>query len=98
MSAAKFPASPSFSLSWEHGVELAKTEHEVIELARGYLAQLDPAEISALPPLCRPRKLVDASDVSSYAFDLVRYACADGEPAERVHKLAAFFSSASMRL
>ena len=36
--------------------------------------------------------------MSSYALDLVRDGCADGEPAELVHKLAAFFSSASMRL
>ena len=94
----KSPESSSFSVSWEHSVELAHTEHDVVELAREYLAQLGPAEIAALPPVCRPRKLVDAGDVSSYALDLVRDGCGDSEPTELVHKLAAFFSSASMRL
>jgi len=94
----KSPESSSFSVSWEHWVELASTEHEVVELAREYLAQLGPAEIATLPTICRPRKLVDAGDVSSYALDLVRDGCADEEPSELVHKLAAFFSSASMRL
>jgi glycine cleavage system regulatory protein len=42
---------------------------------------------------------VDREDVAAYAYDLVRHDCDDGpEVAEIVHKLAHFFSHASMRM
>jgi len=33
-----------------------------------------------LPLECRPRKLVDASDLSEYAMDLMRASCDSPEP------------------
>jgi hypothetical protein len=90
--------APTVPLSWEQRLDIAESEAEVIELAREYVAQLEHFEIVALPPELRPLKLVDALDVSTYAFDLVRYECDDEACARLVHKLAAFFSRCSMRL
>ena len=40
-----------------------------------------------------------ANDVASYAFDLVRHECSDADvSAPFIHRLAAFFSHASIRL
>ena len=85
-------------LSWEQRLDVSDSEAEVIELAREYVAQLENWEIAALPAVIRPQKLVDALDVTTYAFDLVRYECDDEACARLVHKLAAFFSRCSMRL
>lgn len=84
--------------SWEQRLDLTESEAEVIELAREYVAQLEHWEIVLLPAQLRPRKIVDALDISSYAFELVRYECEDDACAHLVHKLAAFFSRCSMQL
>jgi len=87
------------AVTWQEKLDGAGTEAEVVEVARDYVATLDPQEVAALPEPCRPRKLLTANDVSSYAFDLVRYECDDAdESAPFIHRLAAFFSHASIRL
>ena len=91
------PVSPASS-SWEQRLDLAESEAEVTELAREYVAQLEHWEIVLLPDALRPRKIVDAVDVSNYAFELVRYECDDEACARLVHKLAAFFSHCAMHL
>lgn len=86
-------------LTWDTKLDLAESETEVVEIARDYLATLDYHEVSNLSEPCRPRKLITANDVASYAFDLVRYHCEDnGSSAELVHRLAAFFAHANMRI
>ena len=42
-----------------------------MELARDYLASFDDYELRFLPDRCRPRVLLCANDVSTYAFDLM---------------------------
>lgn len=85
--------------SWQDRLEAAESEAEVVQVARDYMATLDPAQVALLPISCRPRKLITANDVSSYAFDLVRYECDDADDsAPFIHRLAAFFSHASIRL
>jgi len=91
----RVPAAP---LTWEQRLDLAESEAEVIELAREYVAQIEHWEIVVLPAALRPRKIVDAFDISNYAFDLVRYECDDEACARLIHKLAAFFSHCSMHL
>ena len=87
------------SVTWQEKLDGAETEAEVVQVARDYVATLDPQEVASLPAPCRPRKLLTANDISSYAFDLVRYECDDGEEAAPfIHRLAAFFSHASIRL
>jgi hypothetical protein len=89
---------PIAPLSWEQRLDLARSEAEVIELAREYVAQLEHWEIVLLPDHLRPYKLVDGIDVSNYAFELVRYECDDESRARLVLKLAAYFSRCSMHL
>ena len=87
------------AVSWQDQLEEADTEAEVVQVARDYIATLDPAQVALLPAPCRPRKLITANDVSSYAFDLVRHECDDSDDAAPfIHRLAAFFSHASIRL
>ncbi|HUJ01464.1 MAG TPA: hypothetical protein VLY46_14585 [Usitatibacter sp.] len=97
MSTLEFPKRSGPSVSWPGRVDLAKSEAEVVEAARDYLASLDPFEVDRLPDHCKPRKLFDAQDISSYAFDLMRTDCAE-ESAAVVHRVAAFFVHANGRL
>jgi hypothetical protein len=86
-------------VSWHERLQLASTEVEVVELCRYFVAQLTLAELAHLPEACRPRKLVDGSDVTEFAFALVRHRCDDGLGAEyTAHRLSAFFGAAATRL
>lgn len=91
---------PSAPLTWQQRLDLAHDEGEVIAIAREFLAMFTPYEIDRLPKPCQPPlKLVDRDDISGYAYDLVRHECGDAEDTvELVHKLAHFFSHASMRM
>jgi hypothetical protein len=87
------------AVSWQDRLEAAESESDVVQVAKDYLATLDLDQVALLPDSCRPRKLITANDVSSYAFDLVRYECGDADDAApSIHRLAAFFSHASIRL
>ena len=90
---------PMASVGWQHTLDRACSEHEVVMVVRDYVASLDPYEVASLPPHCRPGKFVDAEDITSFAFDVVRYHCDEHEKTrELVHRIAAFFSYASTRL
>ena len=85
--------------TWQEKLHAAESESEVLHLARNFLATFTPFEISQLPEPCRPRKILDSSDLMEYAFDLVRHRCDDGVGAEyAAHRLSAFFSGAASRL
>lgn len=87
------------SISWHSLLGAAESEHEVVDIARNFLATLSPYDIARLPADYRPGKMVDASDITTYAFLVMRHNCDEGHGIPRVaHKLAAFFSSASIRL
>jgi hypothetical protein len=63
------------------------------------MATVSPLEVARLPAALRPRKIVDASDVTLYALDLVRGDVMDNEGTQRVvHRLAYVFSRAALRL
>lgn len=98
MSILEFPQRGSQGMSWRDQLDLADTEAEVVEVARDYLASLDPFEIAALPERCKPRKLFDASDIASYAFDLARQHTQEPRAAALVHRMAALFVHANIRL
>lgn len=87
-------------VSWAARVEGATSVHEVLEVARDFLARLTPYEVHSLPSACMPPpKIVDADDVTAYALALVRHDCAESPgDAGLAHKLADFFSHASGRL
>ena len=98
MSSLEFPRRGSQGISWQDRLDLAATEPEVVEVARDYLASLDPFEIAQLTERCRPRKLFDASDIASYAFDLAREHTEEPPPSGLVHRMAALFVHANIRL
>jgi hypothetical protein len=80
-------------------IRRAVTDAEVILVAEYCLASLSPAEIALLPETCRPRRLLCALDVSSYAFDLVsHYGEETNESVRLVNALAIVFTEASIRL
>jgi hypothetical protein len=86
--------------TWQHRLDAARAVEDVVAAARDFLAVFGPLELAALPEGCRPpAKIVDDEDIASYAFDLVRFERAEGaEVGDMVHRLARFFSHASMRL
>lgn len=86
-------------LSWQDRLDGAMTEAEVLAIAREFLATVTPYEIARLPEGLRPERIGDANDITSYAFELVRGDFDDGQGGQRVlHRLAHFFSRASIRL
>jgi hypothetical protein len=86
-------------MSWQDRLDEASTEADVVAVVREFLATVSPSEVARLPVELRPRKIVDASDVTQYAFDLVRGDVLDNEGTQRVlHRLAHVSSRASLRL
>ena len=88
------------SIGWQTQLHEARHPHDVLAIARDFLAQVSPEEISQLPVECRPDRLVDEDDVSGYALMLARaqsHTDSGSEP-EVLHKLCAFFADASTRL
>lgn len=84
--------------TWQQRIDAAGSEPEVIAVARDYLATISPDEFAHLPGTLRPRKIVDAGDVSAYAFDLVKHEGDDEDGVEVVQRLAHVMSRASIRL
>ena len=86
-------------LTWADLLKKAADEHDVVAAARDFLATVTPQEVALMPRALRPDRIVDANDVTTYAFELTRADC-DEESAAHVivHRLASFFSAASIRL
>jgi hypothetical protein len=85
--------------SWQDAVRAADTEDDVLDLVRDFLAQFSPEEVAQLPHDCRPAKIIDARDVTEYAFELARNRCDEaGDGADVLHRLSAFFTDANERL
>lgn len=82
------------SVSWPESLEDANDVHEVLGIARDYLASWDRFEIAALPEHCRPGKMFDANDIQAYALVLKSHDCA---ATALLDKMTTFFSLASMR-
>jgi hypothetical protein len=98
---AHFPGSEPLHrpVTWQHKLEHAQTEREVVAAAREFLAQFSPYEIEALPARCQPPlKLVDGDDLAAYALELVRHDRQNLGRDVLVGRLAAFFSQAALRL
>ena len=87
----------TMGLSWIDRIDTATSASEALDVVRVYMASITPTEIGCLPVRCRPRKLVDAADLSEYALDLVRETCRAEEPSPLVLKMAAIVSHAATR-
>lgn len=84
-------------MGWQGQLDRADRPEAVVAVARDYLAQVSPEEVAQLPEACRPTRLVDADDVATYALELARHQASSDGP-QVLHKMAAFFADASMRL
>ena len=85
-------------LTWQERLDAATSESDVVDVARDYLATVSPREFASLPEGLRPGKIVDANDITTYAFDLVRQECHDEGMHNLVQRLAHIMSRASIRL
>ena len=85
-------------MHWQQQLKRANTEHEVVMLSRDFIATISHSEIALLPPELRPRKLVDAEDITGYGFELVRAECEASDAQALIHHLGQYFSAASIRL
>ncbi len=84
---------------WQHRLDAASTEADVVELANEFLATLTPGDIARLPEEARPRPIATADDVTRYAFLLFRHHDADDDGAARlIYRIARFFSGAAIRV
>jgi hypothetical protein len=87
------------STTWQMLLDAAANEHDVVQLARDFIASFTPHEIELMPEACRPGKLVDAQDVASYGYDLAAYRCKESDAgAGVIQAFCRFFADASQRL
>lgn len=84
--------------TWAGKLREARSEMDVVAVVRDFVALLTPEEFARIPERLRPGRFVDAHDVTSYGFDLVRHECEDKEGRRVVRRMARFFSEASIRL
>lgn len=100
MSPRAFPTwGYQMPLTWQDRLDAANDEGEVVSVVRDFLAQLSPQDLCRLPLDCRPGKLVDGEDVTSYGFALMRSACGSSDPTSvMIHRLVAFVTDACVRL
>src|ERR1043165_8817653 len=85
-------------LTWQERFDRASTEAEVVEVVRDYVATLTPQEYGSLPVALRPGQIVDANDITTYAFDPGGRECHDEGIQHMVQRLAHIMSRASIRL
>lgn len=85
-------------LTWQERLDSATCEHDVLEVVRDYLATLTHEEYASLPAELRPGKVVDANDVTTYAFELVRQECNHEGMQHLVQRMGHVLSRASIRL
>src|SRR5213083_2923318 len=84
--------------TWPELVATAETPEEVMEMARDYLARIEPAEIAALPPSCRPpARFQQPDEIVDFAFALVQ-AHAASSADDTLARMANFFSHATRRI
>jgi hypothetical protein len=94
------PQAPLFTgTTWHDRIYCARSGEEVVRAARDFLASFSPLELNELPAICRPPPKLQEEDIPTYAYELVRFECTEeNETADRVHKLAQFFSQAAAQL
>ena len=89
------------SKSWFRQVENARSENEVISIARDYFAMWSPAEIGILPPAIRPPHIRDATDLEELnlrAVEAFRETRATGEELVLLQRLTGFVGRSCVRI
>jgi hypothetical protein len=86
-------------VTWRSRLLEACDEHDLLMVVRDFVARWTPLEIAALPPPCRPRKMVSGDDVTEFAYLIALKACeGDGDGGFLVRRMVSFFADASQRM
>ena len=86
---------------WPNVLDGARTELDLVNVVREYVATWSPEEWGRLPVSCRPGKITDGEDVSDFAYCLARaHLSYNGPLADRLllERLMGFFTHAASRL
>ena len=87
------------SMTWADVLDDVGTPHDVLSVARDFLATWDPYELAALPAECKPPGyFVEPEDIVNYAFTLVQSHCGSAQGDPGVYRMAKFFSHATRRI
>jgi len=85
--------------TWQERLDECRSEAQIVEVARAYLASFEYWDIARLPDGCKPTKLTCGADVSQIAVALASYRYDERDRcAELIHRLAAFFIQAHLNL
>ena len=88
-------------LVWYHQIDNAKSELEVVAIARDYFSIWGPREISLLPESIRPGRLRDEQDVEilhGKLIDEYRATLASGEELDALQRMTSFVVRAAIRI
>ena len=88
-------------LVWHQQVDNAKSSHEVVAIARDYLASWGPQEISLLPESIRPTKMRHAEDIEvlhARVLEEYRSTTASGDALGALQRMTSFVVRAAIRL
>ncbi len=91
-------SSPAKGNRWLAQLAQSRTEDQLLRTCRRYLSSIRRADIERLPLACRPIPLEDATDLSAYALQLVRYHCEVDDASPLALRMAAFYAHANMRM
>ena len=86
-------------LNWQGRLHEARTEEEVVDVMRDFVATFSPRDLAEVPTRLWPPKMRDARDVTDYAFVLVRHRVDDERSSSgAIDRLSALFSDATVRI
>lgn len=86
------------AVGWHGRLNEAATAEAVVAAARDFLAALTRPERSQIPDDCQPGAIDNAQQLMVLALRLADRHDGDARAAPVVHKLAAFFSRAALRI
>ena len=86
-------------LNWQGRLHSARSEEEVVDIVRDFVAMFSPTDLSQVPTRLWPPKMRDARDVTDYGYVLVRFRVDDEKSSSStLDRLSAMFSDATVRI
>jgi hypothetical protein len=91
--------APRESTTWPELLAAATTLEAVMEVARDYLARIEPLEHATLPPGCKPpARFQEPGEIVNLAFMMVQAHAGPHSDNETLFRMANFFSHATRRV
>ena len=85
---------------WRLTMDATRSEKDLVDASRDYLATWQPDELSQLPESCRPGRITSGEDIAEMAYKLSKLRLRfEGTPEERLafDRMMGFFLHASER-